>query len=203
MAIEPASSITEVVRLARRAAARGWAPATSGNFSARIDGARAAITTSGVDKGELSETDVLVVDIDAPLPPRASAEAPLHLRLYRDRPEIGAVAHVHSPAATAISLFCRARGAVHIVGLELAKAFRGVTTHEAALAVPVLDNDQDMDRVAGALKTSFFGPGSAPGFLLAGHGLYAWGRDPGEVWRHLEAFDFLFEVALRMEQLGR
>jgi methylthioribulose-1-phosphate dehydratase len=32
------------------------------------------------------------------------------------------------------------------------------------------------------------------GFLLRRHGLYAWGKDLDEARRHLEIFEFLFEV---------
>jgi len=35
------------------------------------------------------------------------------------------------------------------------------------------------------------------GFLLAGHGLYAWGKDVAEARRHIEIFEFLLEVILR------
>ena len=41
------------------------------------------------------------------------------------------------------------------------------------------------------------------GYLIAGHGLYAWGRDMAETLRHLEAFDFLFECELRERELRR
>ncbi len=34
---------------------------------------------------------------------------------------------------------------------------------------------------------------AAHGFLIAGHGLYAWGRDVAEARRHVEGFEFLCE----------
>ena len=37
------------------------------------------------------------------------------------------------------------------------------------------------------------------GFLLAGHGLYAWGADTQEALRHLDAFDYLFTLMLKMK----
>ena len=43
---------------------------------------------------------------------------------------------------------------------------------------------------------------TAPGFLIAGHGLYAWGRDVAEARRHVEGFDFLFECVWQ-ESLAR
>src|SRR5258708_27890108 len=138
-------AVRNVVALAHHCGARGWIPATSGNFSVRIDGQYAAITASGGDKTKLTPEGVITAAIDGPAHPRASAEAPLHLALYRVSPEIGAVAHVHSMAAVLASLHFQTEGKVRLEGLELLKAFRGTTTHETALDVPIFPNTQDMD----------------------------------------------------------
>ena len=51
--------------------ARGWVPATGGNFSARLGGDRMLITASGCHKGELAEADFLVADLDGkPIDPK-------------------------------------------------------------------------------------------------------------------------------------
>ena len=93
-----APAVAAVIAAGRAAAERHWVPATSGNFSVRIDANRVAITRSGVDKGHLTPEDILVQPLDAPLLPRSSAEALLHLDLYRRDPAIGAIFHVHAPA---------------------------------------------------------------------------------------------------------
>src|SRR6185503_18100876 len=85
-------AIRGVIALAHHAGTRGWIPATSGNFSVRIDGTHAAVTASGSDKTKLTGDGVIVAEIAGAPHPRASAEAPLHLALYRVSPEIGAVA---------------------------------------------------------------------------------------------------------------
>jgi methylthioribulose-1-phosphate dehydratase len=41
------------------------------------------------------------------------------------------------------------------------------------------------------------------GFLIDGHGLYAWGASIGDAMRHLEAFDFLLGCELEMERLSK
>ncbi|MEQ1504014.1 MAG: class II aldolase/adducin family protein, partial [Myxococcota bacterium] len=57
----PDQSLEQLVAIARRAAARGWVPATSGNFSVRgPDGVW--ITPSGADKGALQVEDLLALD---------------------------------------------------------------------------------------------------------------------------------------------
>ena len=83
----------------------GWVPATSGNFSARLDDGDLAVTVSGAHKGRLTPRDILRADADGrPRDQRrASAETPLHVQIYRRIPEARAVLHPHPPAATAWS----------------------------------------------------------------------------------------------------
>ena len=189
-----------VIEAGRVAAARGWVPATSGNFSARIDDRSFAVTRSGVDKGALTDDDILAQKLDEPLLKGSSAEAALHLRLYRDAPETGAIFHVHSPAASVIGRAHARYGAVRIEGWELQKALRGVTTHETVVETPVFGNDQDVEALAQRVAVRLAAPPRdaipAPGYVLAGHGLYAWGRDAKDAWRHLEALETLFHQML-------
>jgi methylthioribulose-1-phosphate dehydratase len=178
---------------------RGWLPATSGNLSVRIDADHALVTASGRWKGRLGAEDLLVLTLDGQvLSPggRPSAETPLHLALYRSAPAIGAVLHVHSPAATALSRACP--GGIRLEGWELAKAFPGVTTHEVALDVPVLPNDQDTHRLAEAAAAL---GSTLPGYCIAGHGLYAWGAHLDDALRHLEAFEALFHLEILSRSL--
>jgi methylthioribulose-1-phosphate dehydratase len=197
--LSPEQAVRDVLTLAHHSGARGWIPATSGNFSVRIDADRAAITASGSDKSKLTPDGVIVADINGPAHARASAEAPLHLALYRVSPEIGAVAHVHSMASVLASLHFQKAGHVKLEGLELLKAFRGTTTHETALDVLIFDNTQDMDGLAVDVEKRLKDKPLGFGLLLAGHGLYAWGRDTNDTLRHLDAFDYLFTLVLKLK----
>jgi methylthioribulose-1-phosphate dehydratase len=196
---EADDAVRDVLALAHHCGAKGWIPATSGNFSVRIDDQYAAITASGGDKAKLAADGVITAAINGPPHPRASAEAPLHLTLYRVSPEIGAVAHVHSMAATVASLHFQQAGHLRLEGLELLKAFRGLTTHETALDVPIFANTQDMEGLAVVAEQRLQGAPLGFGFLLAGHGLYAWGRDATDALRHLDAFDYLFTLVLKLK----
>jgi len=184
-------------------AARGWMPATSSNFSHRLDDRHAAITVSGKDKGRLSEADIMVVDLDGEpvgttLEP--SAETLLHTQLYARFPEVNCVLHTHSLVQTAASRLYAAEGRIHLQGYELLKALHGNTTHETALDLPVFPNTQDMPELAAQVDTAL---NQRPmwGYLIDGHGLYAWGRDLGEARRHLEAFEFLLGCELELRKL--
>jgi methylthioribulose-1-phosphate dehydratase len=182
---------SELMAVGRWMSARNFLPATSGNLSCRVSATHVAVTASGCDKGELSPADVLIIGIDEPAPPRASAETRLHLQLYRDRPATGAVLHGHSLAATLVSAAHLDEGYLALSGYELLKAFRGVTSHEAIVEVPIFANDQDMAVLSASVSERLARAPAAVCYLLAGHGAYAWGDSVGEARRHLEALEFL------------
>jgi methylthioribulose-1-phosphate dehydratase len=183
---------------ARWCYARGWVPATSGNFSVRGSAAgRILISPSGLDKGTMTAADLLETDLEGRVVGAAgkpSAETALHVVIYRDRPDAGAILHVHSIWNTLLSAWFAAAGHVPIEGYELLKGLSGVATHAYLERVPILENSQDYsdlsDRLADALHQNPLGHG----VLLSRHGLYTWGKSVAEARRHLEALEFLFEV---------
>jgi len=204
-ALTEPDAVGAVIGLARWCGQQGWVPATAGNFSARIDLARVAITATGGDKGETSEADVIVAGIDDNLTgtphPRLSAEGPLHLQLYKDDPSIGAIAHAHPVSAVVLSRRHLDRGKIAIEGWEMQKAIRGIATHESSIELPIFANDQDTRRLG--LRISQAMHTWAPpvfGYLIAGHGIYAWGRDAREARRHLEAYAHLLTLILEEER---
>ncbi|WP_369938868.1 methylthioribulose 1-phosphate dehydratase [Xanthomonas medicagonis] len=187
----------------RELAQAGWTPATSSNFSHRLDDRHAAITVSGRDKGRLVEDDIMVVDFDGQAvgrPLRPSAETLLHTQLYRRFPEIGCVLHTHSPVQTVASRLYAPQGHIRLEGYELLKALHGNHTHETAVDLPVFANTQDMTVLAAQVDALL---DRAPlwGYLIDGHGLYAWGRDMAEARRHLEAIEFLLHCELELRKL--
>lgn len=195
----------EIITNVRELAQAGWTPATSSNFSRRLDDQHAAITVSGRDKGRLTEADIMVVDFDGKAvgsTHRPSAETLLHTQLYQRFPDVGCVLHTHSPAQTIASRLFAGQGHVRLEGYELLKAFPGNSTHETALDLPVFANTQDMPTLAAQVDALL---DSRPlwGYLIDGHGLYAWGRDMAEARRHLEAFEFLLHCELELRKLQR
>jgi methylthioribulose-1-phosphate dehydratase len=186
----------------RRLHAHGWAPATAGNYSARLDDGSFAVTVSGRHKGHLTPGDIIRVDGSGqPLTSgRPSAETALHLALYRRFPEAGVVLHGHSSQAVGLSR--AAADAPHWVfrGHEMLKAFPGVATHESEVRLPIVDNSQDMAAIERAVEPALAGDGAAPAYLIRSHGLYAWGADLGEAERVLEAVEWL--IAAELAELG-
>ena len=193
----------EIVANTRELAALGWTPATSSNFSMRLDNRLVAITVSGRDKGKLQESDIMVVDWDGkPVGTelRPSAETLLHTQLYRRYPDVNVVLHTHSHNQTVASRLFSGAGHIRLEGYELLKAFRGNGTHETAVDVPVLPNSQHMPTLA-AQVDALLDKGPMWGYLIDGHGLYAWGRDMAEARRHLDAFEFLLGCELELRRL--
>jgi methylthioribulose-1-phosphate dehydratase len=193
---EAARSLVEV---GRAFSARGSVPATSGNFSLRLDERTVAITRSGVDKGALVPADIMTADVEAPPPPGASAETPLHLALYRGRPAVRAVIHTHADAAAVLS---RVGGDLLLSGWELLKAFTGVTSHQARVTIPVFANDQDVPALAMRVSARLAAIPAAPAYLLAGHGLYTWGSSLAEATRHAVALEHLLACELDRRRLA-
>lgn len=197
----PPEAVGDLAAIGRFAAGRGWVPATSGNFSRRLDAGTIAITRSGVDKGALREEDLIVVALDRPLPPGVSAETPLHVERYRRDASIGAIVHVHSVAATVLSRADAATGECVLEGFEMHKALAGYTTHESTVRIPIFANDQDTHALATRIEAQL--SSDAPAYLLAGHGLYAWGNTMDEARRHLEGVEFLLSCELEERRLRR
>lgn len=199
-----AAAVEAIAGVGRYAASRGWVPATAGNFSARVDAGHAAVTRSGVDKGNIGPNDVAVLALDAPIPPGMSAETPLHLARYRADASIGAVVHVHTIAATVLSRAHERDGAVRFDGFEMHKTIGGITTHESIIDLPVFSNAQDTVALAAHVEARLATIASpVPGYLLAGHGLYAWGATMTEARRHLEGLEFLLAVTLEERRLSQ
>lgn len=194
----------QIADAGRELGARGWTPATSSNFSMRVDADHAAVTISGRDKGRLGVDDIMVVDLaghpvgtDA----RPSAETALHTQVYRRFAQAGAVLHTHSRTQTVASRLYAAAGVVRFEGWELQKAISGYTTHESVLDLPVFPNTQEMTELVARVDAWLDAGKPLHGYLIDGHGIYTWGRDMAETKRHLEAFEFLLACELDLLQL--
>lgn len=195
----------EIAATGRKLGARGLTPATSSNFSMRLDANHAAITISGRDKGALTPADVMVIDMDGRAigtDAKPSAETALHTQIYRRFEDANAVLHTHSRNQTVASRLFAPVGAIELGGYELLKAFSGYATHEAAMRVPVFPNTQVMAELVGRVDAWLDSGKPLHAYLIDGHGIYTWGRDMAETRRHLEALEFMLACELDLKRLG-
>jgi methylthioribulose-1-phosphate dehydratase len=190
--------------IGRRLYGHGWSPATSSNYSQRLNASHAAITRSGRDKGLLEETDIMVVNLageavgDDGVP---SAETLLHTQLYRRFPGVGAVLHTHSHAATVLTMHWPNDHTLTVAGYELLKALEGIQTHARQLTLPIFDNTQDIAALAHQVDQAMDRGEVSHAYLIRGHGLYTWAADMSTCYRQLEALETLLAVELERRRL--
>ena len=219
-----------LAKIGRRFYVRGWALGTSGNFSAVVSRRplQLAITASSVPKDRLGAADILRCDgrggiverSDGHRPDstrrassghrslarrRPSAETLLHIEIARRR-HAGAVLHTHSVWTTALSDLHASHGGLSIDGYEMLKGLQGIGSHEHCEWIPIIENDQNMPRLARRVAETLERFAGLHAFLLRRHGLYTWGDTLADAERHVEILEFLFETVGRtaiMSQAGR
>ncbi len=100
----------EIVRIGRLMYDKGFIVAGDGNLSIRLGPDRLLATPSGAHKGFLRPQDLIITDMNgqkiSPAEPdlRPTSEMPMHLEVYRQRPDAGAVVHAHPPTTVALSI---------------------------------------------------------------------------------------------------
>ncbi|MCX7402231.1 MAG: methylthioribulose 1-phosphate dehydratase [Planctomycetia bacterium] len=211
----PLDTIDQLRAIGREFHARSWSLGTSSNYSAVVSQQplELMITASGKDKSLLSRDDFVRVDASGTVidgsSRRSSAETLLHCLIAEMIPKacgvpVGAILHTHSVWATILSHTDVQRGSLRIEGYEMLKGLEGIPTHDTFEEVPIFKNSQNMSDLSQQIRERFASADWSDakrqpfhGFLLSRHGLYTWGRDIREARRHIEIFEFLFEVMAR------
>jgi L-ribulose-5-phosphate 4-epimerase len=187
--------VHEVLEANRALAKHGLAPLTWGNASG-IDREHGlvAIKPSGVAYDELTEDDIVVVDLDGSVVQgerRPSTDTPTHLVLYRAFEEIGGVVHTHSTWSVA---WAQAQREIPLLG----------TTHADLSAYPIpltraLTDEEIATDYEGATGTVLVeaiaerGPSELPCALVRGHAPFCWSSSPAKA----------VEVAVTLEQVAQ
>ncbi|MGE5618418.1 MAG: class II aldolase/adducin family protein [Sphingomonadaceae bacterium] len=166
----------EIVSVGRRMLADGLVTFTAGNSSVRIPGEDlVAITPSGRPYDTMGPEEVPIVTLDGRVVDgacRPSSEMPMHLAVYRHRPDVQAMVHTHSPHALA---FAVARRPIPLISLE-GLPTRAIEVLVAEYATP---GTEEVGRSAlAALERQ---PDSRA-VLLANHGLLAVGGSLAEAY---------------------
>lgn len=193
------ASAIELAEAGREFYRRGWVLGTSGNFSMLLarKPLRICVTASGIEKGNLDETNFLELDDDAEILQgfgKPSAETLLHLTIYRFMPKARSILHTHSVWGTILSDHFFEQGAIKIEGYEMLKGLAGVTTHEHTEKVPIIENSQDYIALSHVIENVLRDNEGMHGIYLRRHGLYTWGESVSEARRQVEIFEFLFDV---------
>lgn len=191
---------------------KGWCPATSSNFSFREPGVNDQfyVSMSGLDKGTFEETNFLAVDMagqiidpDLRKKTKPSAETLLHSLIYKHDPEANVILHMHSVNTTVLSKWLSEKNVVTFSDYEILKGFAGITTHDVSVDIPIYPNSQDMAFLAKRIGYDWQQQPLKYGFILRGHGVYAWGKTVAEAKRHVEVFEYLFDCTLKLHHLSK
>ena len=188
----------------------GWVTGSGGGMSIKR-GEKVFVAPSGVQKEDLIIADVFTLSasdknivLEAPQTPnlKQSACTPLWYEVFKYRPEVNSVIHTHSMNAQLVTLMngddCKEFVITHF------EMLKGVGGHgyEDVLVVPIIDNRPTEDLLAEQLGEAVKNYPKANAVLVRRHGLYVWGNTWQEAKIHAESYDYLFETALRLRQLG-
>lgn len=171
---------------------RGFMAAFDGNISVRVGENQLWTTPTGVCKGFLQEDMLVMTDLTGAVlegTRKPSSELAMHLRIYRENPDLRAVVHAHPPASTA---FAAAGLPLDRPVLQEAVVQLG-TVPLAPFALP---------------GTPAVGDSVAPfcrdyrGALLEYHGAVTWGESLLEAQHRMECLEQYATVLLHLRALG-
>ena len=123
-----------------------------------------------------------------------SSDAPTHLVLYREFPEVGAVVHTHSRWATA---WAQAERPIPALGTTHADYFGGEIPCTRPLTAAEIEGAYE--EATGAVIVEAFAGVDAervPGVLVARHGPFAWGDDPASAVENAQVLEEVAALAL-------
>ncbi len=189
--MSPAVQITKVMNRIYRF---GMTTTSGGNISVLDAQGNICITPSAVDKGALSESDMVHIKSDGTVEDKhkPSSELPLHQSIYRSRPDIKAIIHAHPPALVAFSIVRQ------VPNTHLTPMIQQVCG-EIGYAEYALPSSQDLaDRVAAALKEP-----RCMAVLMENHGIVVGGRDLVDAYGRFEVLEWCARILINASHLGR
>jgi len=182
----------KICEIGRRLWVRGLLAAHDGNISMGLADNYLLCTPSGVSKGYMDPTDIVIVDLEGkPRDPRqkSSSELKMHLEIYRNRPDIRAVIHAHPPHATAFA----------VTGHGLPKGIMpeiDTLLGEVALLPYAQPGTYELaERFRPFLRSSNV-------FLLSNHGATTIGTTLEEAWFRMESLDACCKTLIAARQIG-
>lgn len=211
------SAAALICELCRQFYALGWVSGTGGGISIR-DAEGVWIAPSGVQKERIDPDDVYLLRdgvwdrvevLEAPRDPklRISECQPLFFNAYRMR-NAGAVIHSHSVWAVLAARLAGVdagpageRGEFVSRNLEMQKGLRGHGCFDE-LRVPIIPNTAREAQLTESMAAAIADYPAVDAVIVAGHGVYVWGRDWVEAKTQAECLDFLMRAAVEGHRLG-
>lgn len=184
----------EVLDTGRSMLDKGLVTATWGNISCRVkDRQQIAITPSGMEYDKLVAEDIVISDMQGYVicgDRRPSIELPLHLELYNNRQDIGAIVHTHSTYATALACAHKPIGPI----VEEMVQVVGGDVRVAKYALP--GSQQLADKVFAALRDRY-------AVLLANHGMIGVAKALKEALKVCEIVEKAAKITVLCNMVGQ
>jgi L-fuculose-phosphate aldolase len=183
----------DIVEVGRRLYARGLVASNDGNISARLDDRRLITTPKSVSKGFMSPDMMVVVDYDGKKiagDRDPSSELPMHLEIYRSRPDVNAVVHAHPPIATGFA----------VAGIPLTRAVLAeVVTTLGSIPIAEYGTPSTAELPEAVRKYIK----AHDGMLLANHGAVTCGSSVLNAHFKMETIEHFAHISLVARLLGR
>ncbi|KAJ1796128.1 Methylthioribulose-1-phosphate dehydratase [Coemansia sp. RSA 2599] len=203
----PANLIPELCRLFY---GHGWVTGTGGGISIR-KGDNVYVAPSGVQKERIQAADLFVMALHtrqvlrAPPPPiKPSACTPLFYNAYTMR-DAGACIHTHSQNAVLVTMLYgdefRISHQEMIKGIRRGATGTSLRFHDT-LVVPIVENTAQEEDLTQRMAVAMEKYPDTCAVLVRRHGVYVWGETWEKAKTMAECYDYLFELAVRMHQLG-
>lgn len=183
----------DIVEVGRRLWVQGFVASNDGNISVRLGPDRLLTTPKSVSKGFMTPDMLVVTDLTGTKVAGtrdASSELKMHLEVYRQRPDVGAVVHAHPATATGFAVagvpLTRAVLAEVITTLGGIPIAEYATPSTAELPAAIRDYIKAHD-----------------GLLLANHGALAVAGDLFTAYHRMETIEHFAKISLVARQLGR
>jgi L-fuculose-phosphate aldolase len=185
----------EICEIGRRVYDRFFVAANDGNISAKLDDETILVSPTGVSKGFMRPDDILKVDfdgrvLDATTRLRPSSETPMHLAVYRARPDVAAAVHAHPPTATGFGVAGLALDAPILPEMILTVGFVPLVPYGTPAGVDLQNS------VAPYL-------GDYDAFLLANHGALTLGENLTQAYFKMESIELYARVWLTARTIGQ
>ncbi len=170
---------------------------TFGVVSARIPQTdRVIITPSGFSKASVKTSDLITVDLEGQRVEghlRPSVETKMHCYIHKQRPDVGAVLHTHSPIASG---FASSREPVPCVSTEQAFHLGGIVPLVEKYIMPGSEKEEDLRTILQTLE-------SCPAALLQNHGVVVTGGNLKEAIENAIVVEDAAKIAFVSKNVGQ
>ncbi|MBN1232130.1 MAG: class II aldolase/adducin family protein [Candidatus Coatesbacteria bacterium] len=186
-------AVRDIVSIGKRLYEKGMVASNDGNLSVKINKNEIAITPTGICKGDMAASDILIVDMKSRKvisgKKKITSEAPMHFSIYEERNDAIAVVHAHPVVATALAVAgvqldsCILPEIVLTIGIIPLADYATPSTSEVPESIKNYIKKHDV-------------------VLLANHGAISIGKDLWDAYFKMERLEHYAQIFLVSKLLG-